>query len=97
MAAHQPASEGLAETYFDNKDRDAVSNVQRKSKTIEAFHRLPEEFTVNDIMRCFGLSIESAKVRVARLQKDHLAKKVGDFKENGTKKAKYQKTPNIMI
>ena len=87
----------LAETYFDNKDRDAVSNVQRKSKTVEAFHRLPEEFTVNDIMRCFELSIESAKVRVARLQKDHLVKKVGDFKENGTKKAKYQKIPNIMI
>ena len=88
---------GLAETYFDNKDRDAATNVQRKPKTIEAFNRLPEEFTVNDVMRCFGLSIESAKVRVSRLQKDHLVIKVGEIKENGTIKAKYQKTPNIMI
>jgi len=87
----------MAEAYFDNKERDAVSNVQRKPKTIEAFHRLPEEFTVNDVMRCFGLGIESAKVRVSRLQKDHLAIKVGEIKEKGTTKAKYQKTPNIMI
>ena len=87
----------LAETYFDNKDRDAVSNVKRQSKTIEAFHRLPEEFTVNDIMRCFKLSIESSKVRVSRLLKDHLVVRVGEIKEDGTIKAVYQKIPNIMI
>ena len=87
----------LAETYFDNKDRDASVKVKRQSKTVEAFHRLPEEFTVNDIMHCFGLSIESSKVRVSRLLKDHLVVRVGEIKEDGTIKALYQKRPIIMI
>ena len=73
----------LAETYFDNKDRDAVSNVQRKSKTIEAFHRLPDEFTIEDIMRCFGVNVKTARVRASRLAKDRLIEKLEDYKENG--------------
>ena len=72
-------------------------NVQRKSRTIEAFNRLPEEFTIDDVMRCFGLSVESSKVRIFRLQKDHLIEKIGEFKENGTIKAKYKKAPYIML
>ena len=87
----------MAEAYFDNKLKDASVNVQRKSRTIEAFNRLPEEFTIDDVMRCFGLSIESSKVRISRLQKDHLIEKIGEFKENGTKKAKYKKAPCILL
>ena len=87
----------MAETYFDNKLKDASVNVQRRSRTIEAFNRLPEEFTINDIMRCFGLSVESSKVRIFRLQKDHLIEKIGEFKENGTIKAKYKKAPYILL
>ena len=87
----------MAEAYFDNKLKDASVNVQRKSRTIEAFNRLPEEFTVDDVMRCFGLSIESSKVRIFRLQKDHLIEKIGEFKENGTTKAKYKKAPCILL
>ena len=87
----------MAEAYFDNKLKDASVNVQRKSRTIEAFNRLPEEFVIDDVMRCFGLSIESSKVRIFRLQKDHLIEKIGEFKENGTTKAKYQKAPCILL
>ena len=87
----------MAEAYFDNKLKDASVNVQRKSRTIEAFNRLPEEFTIDDVMRCFGLSVESSKVRISRLQKDHLIEKIGEFKENGTTKAKYKKAPCILL
>ena len=87
----------MAEAYFDNKLKDASVNVQRKSRTIEAFNRLPEEFAIDDVMRCFGLSVESSKVRIFRLQKDHLIEKIGEFKENGTIKAKYKKAPYIML
>ena len=87
----------MAEAYFDNKLKDASLNVQRKSRTIEAFNRLPEEFVIDDVMRCFGLSIESSKVRIFRLQKDHLIEKIGEFKENGTIKAKYKKAPYILL
>ena len=84
----------LAETYFDNKTRDASVNVQRRPKTIEAFNRLPDEFTVDDIVRCFGVSIETAWVKVSRLMKDHLIVKLENSKKS---KAKYMKTSMIML
>ena len=88
----------MAENYFDNKLKDASVNVQRRSKTIEAFNRLPEEFTSEDVMRCFTLkSNTSARTRVVRLLKDRLAEKVDDYVENGTTKAKYRKTGSIML
>ena len=69
----------MAEAYFDNKLKDASVNVQRQSKTFEAFNRLPEEFTAEDIQRCFNLSsIGAARSRANRLMEDHLAEKVSD-------------------
>ena len=87
----------MAEAYFDNKLKDASVNVQRKQKTYEAFQRLPEEFFTADVMRCFKLSNEvSARVKVARLAKDHLIEKMEEVKENGTTKCKYRKTGVLM-
>ena len=87
----------MAETYFDNKLKDASVNLRRKQKTIEAFNRLPEEFTAEDIMRCFGLEGESsARGRARTLLADHLAVKTGDFKENGKVKTLYRKTGVMM-
>ena len=64
----------------------------------ETFSRLPEEFTIDDVMRCFGLAQNnSARARVFRLIKDGLIEKVDEFVENGTTKAKYMKTGTVMI
>jgi hypothetical protein len=87
----------MAENYFDNKHREAAVNVQHRQKTIEAFSRLPEEFTVDDVERCFGLGNSAARSRSQRLLKDHLAEKVGDYVENGTTKARYKKTGIVML
>ena len=88
----------MAEAYFDNKLKDASVNVQRRQKTFEAFARLPETFTVDDVMRCFQLKNNtSARARVFRLMKDHLAEKVEEFVENGTTKARYKKTGSVML
>jgi hypothetical protein len=88
----------LAEKYFDDKTRDAAANTPRRTKTIEAFNRLPEEFVIDDVMRCFGLAQNSsARARVFRLLKDGLVEKVDEFVENGTTKAKYKKTGAVMI
>ena len=88
----------LAENYFDNKLKDACVNVQRKQKTFDAFDRLPDEFTAEDVARCFNMkNSRSACARIARLQRDHLIEKVGEFSENGTTKAKYQKTGVQML
>ena len=83
----------MAEAYFDNKLKDASVNVQRKSRTIEAFNRLPDEFTIDDVMRCFGLNYDSARVKASRLQRDHLIERT----DNGRTKAKYKKTSYIML
>ena len=88
----------MAEAYFDNKLKDASVNLRRKQKTIEAFNRLPDEFTAEDIMRCFGLEgVSSARGRARTLLADHLAVKTGEFKENGKVKTLYRKTGAILL
>ena len=84
----------MAEAYFDNKLKDASVNVQRRQKTYDGFARLPEEFTVDDIMRCFNLTNhEAVRKRVYRLTKDHLIERIG-LSEVGTK---YRKTGVQML
>jgi hypothetical protein len=83
----------MAEAYFDNKLKDASVNVQRRQKTIEGFNRLPEEFTSEDVMRCFNITtVKSAQMKISRLIKDHIVEKSGEFVENSTTKAIYKKT-----
>ena len=86
----------MAENYFDNKLKDASVNVQRRQKTFEAFDRLPDEFTIEDVVRCFNLgSSASARKKVTRLCRDHLIEKISE--EKGGQKALFQKTGNIML
>ena len=86
----------MAENYFDNKLKDASVNVQRKQKTFEAFSRLPDEFTNEDVMRCFNLSsTSSARGKVSRLIRDHLVEKIRE--ERGTAPALYHKTGTIIL
>ena len=82
----------MAEAYFDNKDREIATNVRHQQKTIEAFNRLPEEFTVEDVERVFDVSNTAASSKIHRMIKDHLVEKSGDFKVNGTIRCKYVKT-----
>ena len=89
---------GMAENYFDNKQREASVNVQRRLKTIEGFNRLPEEFTITDVVRCFSLPNESsARMRVHRFIKDGLVVKTGDYVENSTTKSRYSKTGRVAM
>ena len=82
----------LAEAYFDNKLKDASVNVMRSQKTLEGFSRLPDEFTTEDVMRIYKLgSTGSARMKISRLQKDHIVEKTG--MENGI--AKYRKTGSM--
>ena len=88
----------MAEAYFENKLRDASVNVQRQQKTIEAFNRLPEEFTSEDVMRCFNLSSEgAARVRIKRLVSDHLIEKLNDARSKAGKLSSFRKTGTMML
>ena len=74
-------------------------NVQHRQRTIEAFKRLPEEFTTEDVMRCFQLRSESsgARVKIKRLLDDHLVEKVREIQVGKTHKAIYRKTDCLML
>ena len=88
----------MAEAYFDNKLKDASVNVQRRQKTFEGFDRLPEVFTSEDVMRCFNLSSDgAARMKIKRLQSDHLIEKLVDGRQAGTSKSNYRKTGNLML
>ena len=87
----------MAQNYFDNKLREASVNVRRQSKTFDGFERLPEEFTSDDVMRCFNLNTTSAaRMRISRLTCDHLIEKIGEFNDNGKNKARFRKTGVMM-
>ena len=88
----------MAENYFDNKEKEASVNVQRRGKTVESFNRLPDEFTIEDVVRCFNLSSEgAARMKIKRLQSDHLIEKLGDGRKAGTSKSSYRNTGNLML
>ena len=89
----------MAEAYFDNKDREIATNVRHQQKTIEAFNRLPEEFTTEDVERCFGTSVSNAYSKISRMMKDHLIEKMDESVENGKSKPKikYKKTGLSML
>ena len=86
----------MAEAYFDNKMKDASVNVQRRQKTIEGFTRLPEDFTSEDVMRCFNMSSSSsARSKISRLIRDHLVEKIRE--ERGSEPALYHKTGSVIL
>ena len=88
----------MAEAYFDNKLKDASVNVQRRSKTYEAFERLPETFTSEDVMRCFGLTSDGAvRSKTRRLLGDHLIEKVSDGRQTTTGLSTFRKTGVQML
>ena len=88
----------MAERYFDDKLRDAAVNRQRQQKTVDAYNRLPDEFSVEDVVRCFDLnSSSSARMKITRLVKDRLVQKVGECAKDGHKQAVYAKTGLTMI
>ena len=88
----------MAEAYFDNQQKDASVNVQRKHKTYDDFNRLPDEFTIGDVVRCFRLSSESsARSKICRLQRDHLIEKMNDGRGRKGEDTVYCKTNTIML
>ena len=88
----------MAEKYFDDKMREVAANVQHRQKIYDAFQRLPEEFTVEDIMRCFQLATDRvARSRITRLQRDHLIERIDKMKVGKIYKAIYRKTGVIML
>ena len=82
----------MAETYFENKNREAAVNTRRNQKTYDGFQRLPELFTREDVIRCFNLHTDSAAwTKISRFLKDHLIEKDETYSEEGSNAVRYKK------
>ena len=88
----------MAENYFVEATNEANVNMRRQQKTFESYERLPEEFTIEDVMNCFRLNSEgSARMKIARLIKDHLIEKINDGRQTGSGKSRFRKTDVTML
>ena len=82
----------LAEKYFDDKLRDACATHRHHQKTIDGYNRLPNEFSTDDLMRCFKLkSADAVRMRAKRMLQDGIIEKTDEYVENGTTKYHYKK------
>lgn len=83
----------MAEKYFDNQLKEQATNITHKRKTIECFERLPDEFTIEDVMRCFGYSgISAGRTKIVRLIADKLVEISRKYIKDGHSAVIYRKT-----
>jgi len=84
----------LAEKYFDDMNNDVQFTGKRhQQKSVDGYNRLPDVFTKEDVMRCFGYENDnSVRTKLARLVNNHQVEKIQD----GDNKGKYQKLSKIL-
>jgi hypothetical protein len=65
-------------------------------KTVDAYNRLPDKFTLDDVKRCFNLECDtSARSAVHRLIADNYVEIDSKFLEKGKVRPLYRKTDKI--
>ena len=78
----------VAEKFYDNQAINLTSSHKHHSRTKQAYMNLPDIFTMEDVIRCFGLNgAGSGCSRLKRLNDDGLAEKI----RSGENKGKYRK------
>ena len=78
----------IAEKFHDNRAIEAVSSHHLQNHTKEAYTKLPQIFSMDDVIRCYGYSgVGGGCSRLKRLQDDGLAQKI----RSGADKGKYRK------
>ena len=84
----------LAEKYFDDMNNDVQFTGKRhQQKSVDGYNRLPDVFTKEDVVRCFGYENDnSVRTKLARLVNNHQVEKIQD----GDNKGKYQKLSKIL-
>ena len=85
----------MAEKYFDDMNNDVQFSGKRHfAKSLENYSRLPEIFSKEDMIRCFGYTKEKSVYK--KLQRLTSEKMIAQITE-GENKGKYQKLINNMI
>ena len=86
----------LAEKYFDDMNNDVqISGKRHQQKSVDGFNRLPDVFTKEDVIRCFGYKPESTAcfMKIKRMIEDNFAEKI----EEGDDTGKYRKLNQMLI
>ena len=83
----------LAEKYFDDMNSDVqVTGSRHRQKSVDGYNRLPEEFTKEDVIHCFGYKGDSsAFVKIKRLMDKGLIEKYEETDKDGYVCTKYRK------
>ena len=83
----------MAEKYFDDMNNDVqITGKRHQQKSVDGYNRLPEVFTKEDVMRCFGYSSDgSVKSKIKRLIDSKLIEKCGEVEKNGSNLINYKK------
>ena len=64
----------LAERYFRNAENEMKAVVGATRKTEMQFEALPDEFTAEDVVRCFSTNAVAARARISRMMRDGVVK-----------------------
>ena len=88
----------LAEKYFDDMNNDVqITGKRHQQKSVDGYNRLPEVFTKEDVIRCFGYDNDSsARGKIKRLVDDGIISKEDAVDENGNTSSIYKKV-KLMI
>ena len=88
----------LAEKYFDDMNNDVqITGKRHAQKSVDGYNRLPDVFTKEDVIRCFGYDNDSsAKVKIKRLQDDGIIEMANKVFKNGRTHFEYKKV-KLMI
>jgi hypothetical protein len=83
----------LAEKYFDDMNSDVqVTGSRHRQKSVDGYNRLPEEFSKEDVIHCFGYKGDSsAFVKIKRLMDKGLIEKYEETDKDGHVCTKYRK------
>ena len=89
----------MAEKYFDDMNNDVqITGKRHQQKSVDGYNRLPEVFTTEDVMKCFGYSSDSSvNGKIKRLIDANLVVKCESYQENGHVRYKYKKVSAMGI
>ena len=83
----------MAEKYFDDMNNDVqITGKRHQQKSVDGYNRLPDVFTKEDVMKCFGYDNDSStKGKIKRLLDDGYVKKERNGVKDGHAHYKYIK------
>ena len=89
----------LAENYFDDMNNDVqISGKRHQQKSVDGYNRLPDEFTKEDVDRCFGYkNDDSGYMKIKRLQESGMVALLEEVMQNGRMRRRYRKENKMVI